>query len=747
MTTQGRVNFKLLDSGGVQRGSLFVSTLPSGDGSAIAPLVELADVDAGGLETIQLLEGCEYLYEIDAPASVEVDTKELFAQDDKTGKRGRLRTRLYTGRVEVRVALGSECMRPIAFEVRSSKLGYLDDYRWMLEDIAELGSSLVLERFAPNSQRLITRDDVDAETLYQRFVFLRGIITSERLDASLRRIVSEPYIQWRTFDEQTSPSRGLRSTGRLSRELLRPGARQEWPHSPHAALATLPRQVSISRTEETLDNVPNRFVLFALRDWQALIADIVGVLEAEVQRDSARPSPAAVRGLREAAALTEYLSEFEQAPVFRDVGPLTDFPISNQVLQKKEGYREVLHAYILLQLGAELAWQGGEEVFGGGQRNVATLYEYWVFLELAKIVSRLCSTPLDLASLVTESSTGLHLLLRREKAHTVKGRLNRHGREFDIELCFNQQFSPGTNGTWTRTLRPDCSLHIVPLDRNPPEDDIWLHFDAKYRVSQVSDMLGDDQQVLLEAKTDDLYKMHTYRDAIIRAAGAYVVFPGTQALTRHLYEEVLPGLGAFPLRPSAGAEAQGSEAIRDFLDRAFEHVATQTTRHERSRYWQRATRGGPKLDRARPAAPFLDKPPADTSVLLGYVRSPEHHQWIAAHGRYNLRADRDRSGAVGLRGPEFGAELLVLYGNVAEFPWLFRIVDEPLLLTGDELVASGYPRPGGHLYFCLQLKPISPPPAWLQREHRQSVASALRGTRPVGHPIVTDWLTLAKNAP
>ena len=54
--------------------------------------------------------------------------------------------------------------------------------------------------------------------------------------------------------------------------------------------------------------------------------------------------------------------------------------------------------------------------------------------------------------------------------------------------------------------------------------------------------------------------MHAYRDAIRRSAGAYVIYPGDEERTPFMeHHEVLPGLGAFPLRPGAtGAGRHGS---------------------------------------------------------------------------------------------------------------------------------------------------------------------------------------------
>jgi Uncharacterized conserved protein len=85
-------------------------------------------------------------------------------------------------------------------------------------------------------------------------------------------------------------------------------------------------------------------------------------------------------------------------------------------------------------------------------------------------------------------------------------------------------------------MRPDCSLHIQPRTRTPqladPGDlDLWLHFDAKYRVEYLREQFdassGLDEEAAGEAesierlsrsKREDLLKMHAYRDAIRRTA-------------------------------------------------------------------------------------------------------------------------------------------------------------------------------------------------------------------------------------
>ena len=80
--------------------------------------------------------------------------------------------------------------------------------------------------------------------------------------------------------------------------------------------------------------------------------------------------------------------------------------------------------------------------------------------------------------------------------------------------------------------------------------------------------------------------MHAYRDAVRRTAGAYVLYPGKPGdgqLFRG-FHEVLPGLGAFAIRPDKDGKPEGMSALADFLDKVIEHLANRTTARERVSY-------------------------------------------------------------------------------------------------------------------------------------------------------------------
>jgi len=312
-------------------------------------------------------------------------------------------------------------------------------------------------------------------------------------------------------------------------------------------------------------------------------------------------------------------------------------------------------------------------------------------------------------------------------------------------------------------MRPDYSILIRPDKAYGANDEVWVHFDAKYRVEGLTNLFGKDPtseeeenslldeedapEIRLGTKRADLLKMHAYRDAIQRSAGAYVIYPGTEIEQLHMFHELLPGLGAFALRPTQDGQKTGIDAIYRFIDDVITHLAIQTTQHERTRFWVRET-----TDRAsyRPelqpklAADFLSRPPADTLVLLGYVRTPEQLQWIRRNQRYNLRADPGRRGAIGLESKELAAEYVLLYGVRASVVELWHVAGAPEIYLEEAMRDSGYPQPRG-AYLCLPLSETEATP-WIRNLRPIDVEDLARSARSGmlrGQPVTISWADLA----
>jgi hypothetical protein len=749
------VELSLRDSRGREGGVLQIALLPRGP-TEPAPLIDLRpNPPEDELEPVQLLEDHEYRFVVRPSrpvATLLTDRPEIVVADSAEGLAGRLRPGSHTGRLSLRFEDPRGLLGEAAVEVRSRKLGYLADYRWMLRDIAEAMSEVIMERFAPTQQRFEPDHARNAATLYQRFAFLQSLILGGPFDAAIGQVLARPHRHWESRAERRSPASGIRASSRVAGQLAQIGPRVSWHR--HPVLTSLPAELDVEKHEETLDTPPNRLVRFALERWREVILAMSAALEKE------RTVAPVDRGLAEARVLLARIDAVLAEPLFREVGELTFFPAGSQVLQRREGYREVFRAYADFEVASALAWEGGDDVYGAGQRDVAALYEYWAFFELAKIVSAVCDEPLDLPSLVQATADGLMVDLRRGRRRILHGTVERYGRSMEVELCFNRSF-PKRNreeGSWTRTMRPDYSLRIRPALAGSlaGPDDVWLHFDAKYRVDTVDDAFetGDstsNSEPALgpegEAKASDLLKMHAYKDAIRRSVGAYVLYPGTEPHSFKEYHELLPGLGAFALRPGpGGGGAEGSTPLAGFIQDVIDHTASQATQRERSHYWTRQSFSSKtRMEHAVEAAPFLQRPPVDTLVLLGFVRSADQLRWIHENALYNMRADR-RRGSVGLGSRELAADLVVLYSSDPDFVEIWRSVEQPRLLTQREMRELGYPKPGSEVYYCLKLERVDAGD-WESAEFRSTVIATRERLFPSaehGAPVTTTWFDLVR---
>ena len=695
---------------------------------------------------VQLLEESEYRYEItglDDGATVRLEPTELFSPDNASHTSGRLFTGRSVGNVSVSVSSDDDPFGRTTFEIRSRKLEYLTDYRWMLEGVSSDVADILLSSFAPANVHLGQDWFKHSQSLYPRFALLNSVLTGDEFDGAIATILSDPHNEYRTFTEQVDPGKGIRGGSDLSRSLTRPGARVDAPGLDMGKVATLPREIDQTRHEESSDTVPNRFVKFALESWRETVGDVL-------DRIGTSDDDSAHRGVVEAETLLATIDNVLTTPLMRSTGRLEGFPSSNQVLQRRSGYREVFRLFIQADAAAALEWGPTESVFPAGSKDVATLYEYWTYLELAKIVESL-GFGIDKSALISVSDNGLVLNLNQGSTPVVKGSGQAAGREMTVELYYNKSFRRGS-GTWTRTVRPDCSIRFNLSDSLSPATDVWVHFDAKYRIHDVSEAFGgsDDEnqkgtsgsQTERGALSDDLMKMHTYRDAITRTAGSYVLYPGdivgAEKSRFEKYQEVLPGLGAFAMRPVSDghtASAQ-SQVLADFLADVIRYMASRGTAFERSDFWQQRS-----YDETAPVVEptsLLTEPPADTAVLLGYVKDDDHWAWIVNEGEYNLRAD-DREGAVDMASDMLRAQFLLAYSFDGSTPRLFRLGGRIAVLSAEDLLRSGYINPRGNRYACLNIdRELNMSPD-MTVETIESIRDHVAGSAVVGAPVLARW--------
>lgn len=681
-----------------------------------------------GEESVQLLEGHSYDFELlNPPGKLRVQANGVVKPSSIRPTIGRIDTGVETGLLHV-VLEDEQTGAPVArgaVEVLSAKINYRQDYRGMLNFIANECSELLFDIRATSRMRLAPKFSPRPQNLQRQLEFLRAELTSRSFVAALQRVTAMPHQKLEAQWEERGISRLHRGGRDLARQIASATARVPLPANSAPAQAmralgiaesSLPRVVSVRRQVDSLDTPENRFVKYVLTHFRDFLKRIESILKGSAGEDRQRL-------VRTVHHLQEQLNAALSADLFRGVAAPTVLPLGSPVLQRKGGYREILLAWLKFDLASELVWRGGEDVYGAGKRDMAALYEYWLFFQLLRLFRdkfELAAPPAR--TLFEHTDGGLNLRLKVNEPLGIHGRCLRHARRLNVRFHYNltheRSDSRSHPGSWTRRMRPDFTLSFWPegfsLDEAESQElTVHIQFDAKYRVENITELFGDADDDLSEEKAQqkhgnykraDLLKMHAYRDAIRRSEGAYILYPGGASGPARFqgFHEILPGLGAFALKPGAGGEAVGLQHLSKFVDEVIAHVCNRATAREQSSYHRfhvyRADEAGggarvgspiPERDAAENERPV---PPTEHSVLVGWCDSEQHLEWIRCAGLYNFRAGL-RRGSIRLEPAIADARHLLLHSHGSKaWPGLWRIKKRgPRIFTAEELLRNGYP--------------------------------------------------------
>lgn len=683
-----------------------------------AKLFEQEDAVDYGEEKWQLQEGCAYEYEL---ASEDGRTYQFCREDEivkfsKSQRRpnaGTLKTGIYVGALKLKIKdVDADCeVAEVSLEIQSVKAEYRSDYRKMLEDITAYYTDLVLMQGSPVTQKLEIDNDTPQQTLYQRYAFVRSIVESSTFQEAIHKIIANPVRKW----EETTTKRNICSVKRMNRRNMREMVSSTDRIAIHngrdiglpEGMDSIPRALTVAHKRDSLDNQENQFVKFVLRQFSSFCSDLR-------QKKNANE-----RLKAEIDKTMDVLNGYLNTLFFQQISMPAHLNLNSPVLQRKEGYREILQAWLMFDLAAKLSWKGGDNVYDAGKRNVAVLYEYWVFFKLLEVISRVFEIdPVSVNKLVRTDADQINLEIQQGKMTMIEGVYD-VGRRFNVRFYYNRTFAHtkeeegiGKAGSWTMNMRPDYTLSIWPGDIDVEEAEhedliVHIHFDAKYRVNKI-DFGGNDEmteeqissELLAEKKQQeegiykraDLLKMHAYKDAIRRTSGAYILYPGTVQRRIRGFHEIIPGLGAFCLTPSNTEEELIT--LQVFLLKIVQHLLDRTSQRERMAYYSYNVYGNPSLGVMNTMPESVgenrDFLPDDTWVVLGYIKDDRHLEWIRRTGLYNFRTGT-QNGSIRLS-RNFVASRYILMHNHGKSIEFVRLSDDgPRVFRRSDLLKMGYP--------------------------------------------------------
>lgn len=587
------------------------------------------------------------------------------------GDSGRFQFVNYLGSAWMEVTLAGHPPVRIPFEVASPKLDYEQEYRSMVETIGGECQQLLLEWGTPASLNFLVDPEKHTQALLEQFLFLRHVLGPDKLDLYLEIIARRPHLrlerelEWKPFGT-SDPAFLAGAPFRRGRDWQRCGTR------------FVPAEMQAERKFESADTPPNRFVKFALTGFGELCDSVLGA------KRNGRPAFAPDDAVSlEATSMRRSLDALLAQPLFDDVGELGRIPFESTTLQHREGYREILLAWLMLDAAAQLDWPGRADAYDGTTRDVATLYEYWLYFLLVRAFrDRLGMIPEQdpfakvdgaLPFCCRADDGRLAINLRQGEASFSRLRWRKDGRELRVHFFYNRSFGRkgvGLRGSYSKTFRPDYTLVIIPeefdhvkwsdAERTAEKAGriAYLHFDAKYRGENLPGLFGisekehdqpedERSRATGTVKRMDLYKMHTYNEAIRRTVGSYVLYPGLAPLLDEVqrferYHEIVPGIGAFAVRPAKEGESPaGLKSVCEFIREILTHQLNRFTQS------YRISTSTEDIIREEPVKYFREDEIEETislptaTAILGYMRKADVDIFASRKVFYCRAADQD----------------------------------------------------------------------------------------------------------
>jgi len=494
-----------------------------------------------------LSEGDIFPYLLETGDSLSV--KSSFLKNDTPGSKFyNLRFRSYVGKGLFDFIIEKKKVS-IPFEVRSKKIDYRSHYVSMLKEISEFAAALLLKSTASLHQSYDSSNDTSS-IRYEDFLVLEYIMADDRFPSAYEYLRKNLHSNTVAIEERTPISlvRSFNPTSII--ESIRPDNIIECDDG------MIDGKYSFLELEgynnyETIDTPENRFV----KDFLLSLFDLSTILLQNIseQSDYVKDRLKAIKMQLEEYLMDGWLSE---------VGDLQYIPYYSTILQKRNGYAEVFEYYLILGTGLKLSLGGAEDLFEGHNKKLYRVYEYWCYLKLFDSLKSLSIEKPEFSLPDTKEDWETTIKTNDSKLF----RIPIEDTFLRVELYYNKEYNnkKALFKSYSLTMKPDYSLIISP-ENSPDQSKFIVHFDAKYKADKrynnnEADEKDDNDEEEFSKKSyweEDIYKMHTYRDALLKSWGSYILYPGSEyeVFKRYDFPDArkkttsLPSVGAVPLVP------------------------------------------------------------------------------------------------------------------------------------------------------------------------------------------------------
>ena len=277
---------------------------------------------------------------------------------------GTLNFRSYVGKSFLDVQKDGIGSIKIPIEVRSKKIDYFNQYSSMIADLSQHSLSLIFEVNSPLYQEF-ELDYRKKETYYEDFMFLEYLFRQDNLPSIFEYLSKNLHSQLKNHIETVPLSFASNvNQNTLKNIVSRPNNLFESDSDfkiVEKLNGYLPYEVEQIKHEDIIDIPENRFFKYFLELVQNLVDNLVKNSDEGYIKDKL---------LYFSDEIEYYLSN----KFFKHISPMDYVPFNSQILQKKEGYREIFQYFLMLEFSFRLSWNEISNQFKGFEKKLSASY-------------------------------------------------------------------------------------------------------------------------------------------------------------------------------------------------------------------------------------------------------------------------------------------------------------------------------------------------------------------------------------
>lgn len=300
----------------------------------------------------------------------------------------------------------------------------------------------------------------------------------------------------------------------------------------------LPKELYTEEIISSYNNKENQFIKFFFEWSKSVISYFQNIFLKETDFKSSEL-------INDNNNIIEEINTILRQSFLAQVDSSATIPMSSTVLTQRAGYRQIFKTFIgIKSLPLNDDSLNVKELIDN--KSIDVLYENYCFFLIADLLSDIYGQKLSKKRFKVYKTDYSKTLLKQTNSNYFE--FSNNPNYPDIRIHYNKNY---TVDSYSKPYDPDIALEII----NAGNTSCIYLFDSKFKAT-IRDISDEGNEVLERTKTykyDDISKMHTYRDAIKKANGAFILYPGTKKEVFYLNSDydksLLFGVGAFPLNP------------------------------------------------------------------------------------------------------------------------------------------------------------------------------------------------------